>query len=257
MKSNQVILLIAFFCFYSCADIKVYTPSSRFISPESTGRTFGGGVQIENQGGSEITLDFDNDQLDNPGESRNDVSFVAVGLELGIIDRLDFFTKFNFNSPSLSGLKYQILGENRKDATVGNNSLAVTIGAGGSTQESTSSSSGFFSGGDINGSKIKHNVVDASIIFGRRIEESVLMYASYQISKHSVDIELESDDNVNLDGKSFQIESTTTGASLGVIRYFGSVFYMNMELSAQKTKWTNSDESTFAFANLNLGWKWN
>ena len=238
---------------YSCSSITVYNPSSRFMTSESTGRTFAGAGSFGSNGGTQATISLENGKINNEVKLRNNVSPLTGAFEMGIIKQLDFFTKTNINSPSLTGLKYQIYGESRAKADEGNTSIAISIAAGGQSKEAQSNT--IFFSSDIEKYSVHHNVTDFSIMGGHRFDKDILTYASIQYTRNTVKIELESTD-MSLHGKNFIIENNTIGYSLGVVRYW-KTYFLNAELSAQINRWSHSDQMTFAFVNLNMGWKWN
>jgi hypothetical protein len=224
------------------------------MTPESNGRLFSGTGTVGYEKTAEARIDLINDKTNNSLNLSNDVSQVTTSFEMGLFNRLDVFIKPTITTPTLTGLKFQLLGANRAEAAQGNTSLAFTLASGGSTQTSTGSS--IFYEGDLNGYELSHNVTDVSIIFGHRFQADTLTYVSLNKTMHMVNITLESDSNAILDGESFTISNNSTGLNLGLVRYW-NVFFLNLEGSVQEHEWSNTDKTTFANLNLNLGWKWN
>ena len=253
-KGAKALLLTLLVC--SCAKIKVTTPSSRFISPETQGKLLSGSVRVEQQGGTEGTLSFENDQTDNPLELRNNVTPIATSLDLGILENLDLVVKGNGDAAAVYMLKYQIMGKNAQEASAGNQSLAVGIGYG-LQEESQSDSGSTFNdvSGDIS-SSIKQSILDMTLIYGYRPHEDTLLYASVQALKQSFSFHLDADDTPALDGEKFELDTWAYGMALGATRYWEK-YYFSMELSAQRTDYTNNDPTTFGFFSVALGYKWN
>lgn len=249
-------ILIGFIlAFTSCAKIQINSPSSRYITPEAQGKLFSGSVRLEQQAGIEGTVDFSNDETDNPLEQRNNVTPLASSIELGLIENVDFLIKGNYGAPEVYTFKFQVLGSPATNASAGNKSLAVTVGYGTRRDNQSESDTTLFD--DINDNMtadLDQSIMEASVIYGYRPTEDTIAYGSIQLTRQSVTFDLESD-NSTLDGENFTIESTNLGASLGALRYFQK-YYLNVELSAQKTGWTNNDSSTFAFVSMALGYKW-
>lgn len=251
-KRTSLILLI-FIC--SCAKIKVNSPSPRFISPEAQGKLFSGQVRLEQQGGTEGTIDFENDALDNPLALRNTVSGPASSIDLGLLEKLDLTIKGNNNAATVYTLKYQILGESEKQAKAGNRSLAVSLGYGYEVMNENESDVDLFSSSKNTEAEVEQSILETSLIYGYRPHNDTLVYFSGQISKQDINFKLSSD-NSALDGKSFSLNSWIYGLSLGARRDFQKSYFV-MEVSSQNTNWTNNDPMTYAFINMAIGYKWN
>jgi hypothetical protein len=243
----------------SCAQIEVFTPSSRFLSPEATGKTHASRIQIHQIAGTTSTFNFDNDKLDNPLTLKNNKAALGLDFEMGIKSRIDIFTRVNSSSTPLLGAKFQILGDSRKDAKLGNNSLAISI-AGGSLKSSMEEDNAMIGGrtlqDDLDLVSIQQRVFDISLIFGRRVTQDVLIYSSLQATKNDIEVHLSSKENPNLDDKNFKLSTTTYGVALGAIRYW-RVFFINSEISVQSLEWDNNDKSEFLYGAISMGWKWN
>lgn len=65
IRKEGSLLLILIFLSVSCAEIQVISPSSRFINPEAQGKAWQGGFKLIQQAGTEGTLDFEGERLDN------------------------------------------------------------------------------------------------------------------------------------------------------------------------------------------------
>jgi hypothetical protein len=252
-------LLVLALVFTSCAKIKINTPSSRFISPEANGNLFDGSARLSGSSATEGTLNFDNDKTDNPLELRNNVTGLGLDLDLGIVEKLDFIIKGSASAPGVYTIKYQILGDPRSTAQIGNQSLAVTVGYGTQLESQSENDSGIFDDSSDNTSAdIEQSLMEFSVIYGIRpqsLKKEGLFYGSIQASKHDINFEITKSDNIALDGKTFSLNSWSYGASLGAIRYFDK-YYANIEMSAQRTDWTNNDPMTYAFLSMAMGYKW-
>ena len=253
-KSANFILLAMLFS--SCAKIQINTPSSRFISPEANGKLFSGSVRGSTYKGTEGTVDFSEDKTDNPLELRNNVTGLGVDLSLGFIDRLDFLLRSSANAPSIYTLKYQILGAPRLEAKKGNQSLAVTFGyAQQEETQSESDTSVFNDSDDSIEADITQKLVDLSLIYGYRPSDDTLVYGSLQLTQHDVDFKITDSDSSSLTGEKFSINSATYGLALGATRYFNK-FYSTLEVSAQRTNWSNNDPVTYGYLSFAFGFKW-
>ena len=236
----------------SCAEIKVYTPSSKFTSPEAAGKLFAGNASIGLDRGTEGIVSLENDRTDNPLEMNNDNSQLMTSFDLGLMEKLDVFTKVTFGSPTLVGLKYQVYGEARENAGKGNTSVSITY-AGGGSGESASGSSIFFDS-DVNQYDLSHRANDFSIIVGHRFEEDTLTYVTLSRTSNIVNISLEAD-SAPLNGADFEISSVTNGLNLGLVRYWRKM-YVNIEGAIQENEWSNTDKITYGLINISLGIKW-
>jgi hypothetical protein len=255
-RDSLLTLCLISLVFASCAKIKVTTPSSRYISPEAKGKLFSGTARIEQQVGTEGTLDFVGDSLENPLELRNNVTAPSISLDLGIAEKIDFIIKGNSGAPTVYTVKYQFIGENKKAASKGNKSLALTLGYGQSDESQTEDDDTIFneSSDDLN-AEITQALFEVSIIYGYRPQEDTLLYTSIQASKQDISFELKSKTNTNLNVKSFTLNSWSYGASLGAIRYFDTIA-LNVEISAQRTDWNYNDPMTYAFISAALSKSW-
>jgi hypothetical protein len=252
-------LLILVLVLSSCAKIQINTPSSRFISPEANGNLLDGSARLSGSSGTEGTLDFANDKTDNPLELRNNVTGLGFDLDIGVIENLDFIIKGSAYAPAVYTIKYQILGDPRSSAQKGNKSLAVTVGYGTQVESQSENDEGIFDNSNDNiSADIEQSLMEFSIIYGVRpqsLKRDGLFYGSLQASKHDINFEITKSDNALLDGKSFTLNSWSYGASLGAIRYFEK-YYTNIEISAQRTGWTNNNPMTYAFMSMAMGYKW-
>ncbi len=251
---NLQTLILFPLIFISCAKIQINTPSSRFITSEAQGKTLSGSVRLEMQSGTEGTLDFQDEKTDNPLELRNNVTNLGLSLDLGLTQKIDFFLKGNSLAPATYNLKYQIFGPSRKEATKGSHSMAVSLGYGQEYNTELNQDDSIFNDSNDNiTAEVEQSLLEASLIYGHRTHEDVLVYTSVQALKHDINFEFESSNSLN--GKKLTLNSWVYGLSLGAIRYYKK-FYLNLEISAQNTNWTHNDAMTYAFVNLALGYKW-
>ncbi|MDH5414084.1 MAG: hypothetical protein OEW87_08100 [Flavobacteriaceae bacterium] len=251
LKNVNVTLLLLTVIFTSCSKIQITSPSSQYLSPEAQGKLGSGSIRLEQSAGAEGTLDFTGDRLDNPMVMRNNVTPLSAAADIGILEKLDIVFKSNGNAPSTTVLKYQILGDDRLKAKKDNLSLSVAIGYG--EEESSELESDLFNG-SIDAS-ITQQLLEASIIIGKRTSDDSLLYSSLQAFKQDARFKLNAPTNLNLHQKTFRLNTWVYGLSFGAIRYFTSA-YVNLELSAQTTDWNHNDPTTFGFATLAIGTKW-
>jgi hypothetical protein len=258
LKANQrkeinLLVLIFILGITSCARIQVTTPSSRYITPEAKGKLFNGEAAFEQQAGTEATLNFDNDKLDNELILRNNVTPLALRIDLGIVEKIDFIIKGNSNAPTVYTVKYQFLGENQLNAGKGNHSLAATLGYG---QEDLyeNDDSDFFEEDDIE-AELNHKLLEASVIYGYRPHEDTLLYTTILAQKQDVSFILDAPSNASLDKRTFSLHTWSYGANIGAVRYFDKTS-LSIEANVQRTDWTNNDPMTYAFLTAAIGFAW-
>lgn len=251
IKVTSLLLLLLLF---SCAEVRTLTPSSRFISPESAHDTGHGSVQAFYQMGTESTLNANENEFDKPMDLDASARF-SMGLDVNIYEKINLFYFTNQDSAPLFGMKYQLMGPNKKEAKKGDQSLAITLGGGGSS-EAREDENAIFDDSDFHEVRVHRNLLDASIIYGKRIEERVLWYSSVQITQHRLHVAIE-DDSSSLNGESIDYQTTNLGAASGIMLYDKKGrFHFAIEASYQKTKWTKNDESHRAFINGAMGFNW-
>lgn len=258
-KANKLkfILLLSLIFTASCSKIKITTPSSSFVSPEAQGKLLSGGVRLQQQGGTEGTLSFENDQTDNPLELRNNVTPLSGAADLGILEKLDLVVKGHSNAATVYMLKFQLLGDSRVNAKKGNKSLSIGIGYGELDQGQNDDSDSVLSDSDSGvEAAINESMLELSLIYGYRPEEDTLTYLGLHAVRQRFNFELSSSSNTALDGEEFELQTWAYGASAGAVRYFDNNYYANIELSAQRTDYNNNDPTTFAFLNLAIGYYW-
>lgn len=256
-KNNLVFLLIGTVA-ASCAQVvKVHTPAPLFMSAEANGKLLKGGVHLTQQSGTEGTLVLKSEEIDSPMELRNNVSPLTTMLDLGILKQLDLYFRGGAGEgPAVIGLKYQVLGQPKTEAKKGNQSLAIALATGGVHRTTEEDREELFTNNDYDfKSEVSQSLTEASLIYSYRTEDDVVVYSGLKHSSHSFDVEVKSSSDPEVDGLGGDFSTDVLGASLGAIRYFTSL-ELSLELSAQKTDWTNNKETTFVFLSGALGWRW-
>lgn len=248
---NSLLLLLIILTFASCSQVRIHSAATRFISPEATGKTLSGEIEVQVQSGTEATITLESNEINKPMKLRNDVTPIGTGLNLGLLERVDFIGYGRTNGAPLYGVKVQLIGDPKAQAKKGNFSAAITAGMG--SAESKFSKSELFSSEDTEAS-VSQSIKDYSVIVGYRTEDDVVLYLSAQMTNHKVDLSLESTE-ASLDGKKINLLSDNLGLSVGAIRYEGS-FVIKLEASAQQTNWTNNEQTTFGVAGVSVGRHW-
>lgn len=242
--------LLSLLFLISCAQIELKTPSSRFMSPETSGKALNYGLQLIQQSGVEAKINIVANELDKVDLS-NSASPLTYSGYVGVLDKLDIIYYNYIDSASLLGVKYQILGESKANAKQGNQSLALTLGGGG--QSKTTTSQDLFDE-EVDKTELEQNLVDASIIYGYRTTDNILVYSSLHISNHSAKLKIISNNDSALDGQTETYKTSNLGLSLGSMIYNKKKnVHLSIEASAQRVNWTHTDEKTFGFISGAIG----
>lgn len=252
---NSFYTILLFIFTVSCAQIEVNSPSSRYITPEAKGKLLSGEVKVEAQMDQESELDFSNNKTDNELSMSHHIA-ATLNLNIGLLERMDFILKNYSGAPSVFTFKYQILGNTFYQAKKGDHSLAVTLGHGKKFETQKDDSNSVFSGptSDIE-AKIEHSLSEASIIYGKRIEDDIILYSSIQVYKQDINFELESVDNTTLNGKTFTLNSWNYGLAFGMVRYYESL-NITLEASALRTDFNHNEPTTHAFVGAAVSYFW-
>lgn len=252
-KIENSLLLLTAIVLSSCSQLRVYTPTSRFLTSETTGKLFSGTGSIGAESIVQSEISLENNEKDNPLKLSHNKNAFTSSFEMGLLERLDLYIKPSLTTPVLTGFKFQFYGQSRKEAKKGNTSVALTMASANSSEEVDDSSGIFFD--DIRGYSMGHNISDISIILGHRFKEDTLTYVSINKSMNTVNIDIKS--NTPLDGEKITMTNNVTGLNIGVVRYWEK-YFLNLEGSVQENQWSkNSEKTTYANLNFNLGWTWN
>lgn len=245
--------LILTLLFVSCSRIGIKTPASRFITPEANGKLFHGKVTIESQASTSGFLNLSDDKIDNSMDlviDTDDINILGL-FEFGLHEKIDFIVKGHQGAPPVQAIKYQFIGKPLTEAKKGDQSFAMTLGAG---TESRGDKDNTTVNGEVD-ADIYHRVFDIGLIAGKRVEDDTLVYLSLNYSKHEAEFELESSDRPNLNGEKFELKSDVYGINLGTAKYY-KYFFMMTEFSIQHTNWTHNDPTTMGLVAGAVGWKW-
>tara|TARA_Y100000780_G_scaffold232456_1_gene264111 strand:- start:31935 stop:32711 length:777 start_codon:yes stop_codon:yes gene_type:complete len=251
-------LLIGLFFLASCANkVRVHTPAPLFMTAETKGKSLGGDFLFSISGGTEGSIDLDDDDLDGPLALRNDVAPVYMHLGIGIVEKVDFYLRSSSaESPGALGLKWQFLGKSKQEAQKGDHSLAMFLGGGSST--SSRKSDDIFDGDSDSDfeAEADQKIREIGVIHSYRSGEETVTYSSLRMGMHELNVDITKDTgSPSLAGEEFDTKTTFVNASVGVKRYWGKKT-ASLELSAQNTKWSNNESTTFAFISGAFGWHW-
>ena len=256
-KAIKLFTLLLFFA--SCSQVKTLTPSSRFITPESGEDLGHGNFQLFYQTGTRATLNATETDFEKPMNLDDGVNF-SFATDINIHKKISLIYYSNgMDSAPLFGAKYQLLGPTKSKAKKGDHSLSITLGGGAAGEvRKTSDNSGddFFDSLDVDQININRNLLDLSIIHGKRLTDRVLWYSSIHLNQHKLHVSIE-DDSSSLNGESVDYQTTNLGLASGLMIYDKKgKYHFALEASFQKTKWTKNDETQRGFINGAVGYNW-
>lgn len=245
----------------SCShSIKVRTPSSRFISPEAGGRLFASEVSGFYAAGTRAKVNLKNEKVDDPLVLDNDTAlFDSIGLNasIGLHEKFDLVMSAGGNhTPTLFGIKYQLIGKKRKDAKKGDQSLAITImnGTSGQTQESGEDLE-LTPQDDDTKVELDRDVMDYSIIYGKRLSDTGLAYAGLSYTSYKFKGTLDSQSS-ELNNKVLKNSGEIIGAHIGYISYVNKILSLKIETSAQQVNWDYTKAKTFGYISGGMAFYW-
>ena len=190
-------------------------------------------------------------------EIENAIYSLGLLFDIGIWDKLDFITYAPINAGSIYGFKLQVLGKNRSEAKKGDHSFAVTGGYGYTDHiENNNEAIEITATDDDVRADIIERTQDFSFIYGYRMADDALFYATFAFTKQIFETHLTSSDVPSLDGTNIEIHNSKQTVAVGGIRYFGKTHF-KLELAAQRMEWDNTDKMSFAYINAAYGWNWN
>lgn len=241
--------------------IDVRTPSTQMISPEAIGKRFMGEASVFSSQGTLAEVDLENEQSDNPlllSESPSLLGNIGGNAEVGAFTSMDVVIRSTGDdAPIMAGLKYQIFGDPRVSAKRGNHSLAIVGLFGMATKDERNDDAIELTPQDEEvDTQIDIMASDVSLIYGYRIEDTVLAYIGSTYSTMSFKGELESDKNATLDGKEIDYSGHTTGANLGLMIDLGRLVNLKLEGSHQKVNWEKTDPRSFNYVSIGVGFNW-
>ena len=258
-KSASLLFLVSLFS--SCSHtIKVRTPSTRFISPEAGGKLFASEVSGFYAGGTKASVNLKNERTTDPlvlDNNTNLIDSIGLNANIGLHEKIDFImTSGGDNTPVLYGVKYQLIGKKRVESKKGDQSLAITIMAGNAGQTQKSGEDLELTPMDDDTEvELDRDSTDYSLIYGKRIQDTLLAYTGVSYTKTKISGVLQSQ-SVNLDGKSINYTAEAIGAHIGLISYVSKFVSLKFEVSGQQINWTHTDSETFGYISGGMAFYW-
>lgn len=253
---RKIVKLLFLLILTGCSHrIKFKTPATRFISPESGGKAWATEASIYNVAATTATLNLSNEKTNNPLElSHNEDLQVGINASIGIIDKLDFITLFDGQGTTdLYGVKYQILGKNRKEAKKGDHSFALTAAYGNGYETSKEGEDLELVPMDEDTKLDLHKQAqDIGLIYGKRTSDKTLTYLGINYTTYQYSGPLTSQNN-NLDGKNIYYGGKVLGANLGINHYVGDHLIFKFELNTQRVQWDHTDPMILSAVSFGIG----
>jgi hypothetical protein len=261
-KDNFLFISCILLILSSCGStIGVRSPLNSFISPEAAGETFKGEVNgfLSIASKNNIELDDSSGTIKKTVSQDNEVED-TIGLNgtMGIIERLDVVViSPGSKTPTLLGLKYQVIGQGRTKAVKGNHSLSIValLGNQESTQENDDAVEFVATDEEATGD-MQIESTDIRLIYGYRFENRKMVYGGLSSVKINYDVELSSD-NLAFDNREISGAASAIGAHLGMAFYAKEAFNLKVEAAGQKIKWDDHKEVTIGTVIASLGLFWN
>jgi hypothetical protein len=217
----------------SCA-ISYNMPDTRFETPETTGKRWGGELNAGYGYGKdvELTSDFSQRWVDTDNPTLKREKFLTAGGRLGIDERIDLGLQVITDLGTLFKAKYQFLGKKGEKGFQA--ALSLHGGSGGEKKEETSNT---YSKADLD-----NTVFGGDLILGYRFNEELIGYSSF----FSDYLQFEVNQTRGTTTRLFKGKSRNTGGNLGLAACYNGTFVLKAEYAGatleinNKKMWSNS-----------------
>lgn len=235
--------LVLFFLLYllgGCAT-KYIVPGNRFITPETQGGALKGAFEFQQTSATQLTIDTSNGSVDDgvlyAATTRSGFQFSE-----SLFDNFDFMWSHTGSANSMLGGKLQIIGDPRAAKGSGHR-LSIAALFGTNEHETEDKSVKFELGGK-----------EFLILYGYRINESFLPYASISLATYDFRGKVSSSDPL-LNGA--EPELTTKARSLsGGIEFSFNAFFAKLEATYQKLATTDTKDKDQTMFGYSVGYSW-
>lgn len=233
-------LILCLLLVASCAT-KYIIPGNRFISPESQGGALRGQIEFQQTSANQLAVDLSNGSIDD-GVIYSDVIRSGFLVSNSFFDRFDLLWSHTGAANSMIGGKLQFAGGSRSSKSAGHKaSLGVLFG--GNEHETDDASVEF----ELTGREYL-------LLYGYRISENILPYASFSYSTYAFSGVVNSSDPI-IDG--LKPEFVTTGQSLsGGFELSFDAFFAKLEATYQQLKTDSTKDRTRFMFGYSLGFQW-
>lgn len=227
------------------------------ISPEAQGKFLHGSADaVRVQSVRTYQMDFSGDRTDKKLNAVEGTYAVGISGELGLFKRLDVFILPSIvMSPTIYGLKFQFLGEPKREATKGNFSASVMAGTGGFSQSRKDSNNDLdVIDGSIDEIKMNMSHDDVGLIAGYRWTEKLLHYVNGLYIDEKVDGKV-TNNSGTLTNAPFKFHNTAMLYSMGAI-YYLKIVYFKLDYSHLITDWSYGGKHVANTLNGGFGFHW-
>lgn len=250
----------------SCSTSKLYTPTTKMLSPEGHGKKGSGFLEVRAGTYRRDKADFsDNTTSNRPLKKLDEPKYwPSANAEVGLIRRLDVYVNTNFlvPAPFIAGFKYQVLGDTLEEAKRKNFSLSAFAGLGRSNSGSEDSKAFIQLEDNDNKDNLKRiefrtDHKEAGLVMGYRWADSFLHYVSGTYYHQDLSGKVTTKDKV-LNKKRFDFIQTGKIYSMGLMHFFGekSMWYIKADFSHTMYDFSFKSERTMNTFNGALGFSW-
>jgi hypothetical protein len=253
LVAMKILFLLSLLSLISCST-NVRSLGTRMLSPESQGELGKGAIDARIQGNMNSKLNFANDKTQNHVE--RGVPSYALGLagDMGLVRKLDVYAIAPLNDAAgVLGLKYQLIGESRKEAKKGNFSVSIAGGFGSSSTEATSSDL-TVNGDNVKKLKTDRDLIEGGLIAGYRWADNIVNYVNaYYVNQH-VEGKVSTDSGVLVNAP-FHYNQNSYIYSTGLI-FYNNRLQLKVDYSHMVSNWIKTGSHTASTLNGGIGLSW-
>lgn len=255
---NQFFLILSLFILVSCStELKYKMSNHKFLTPETKGKFLKGDIALAYQQSQKVVLATAYDHIIfnlpatvNTNSSMDRTGEVNLPITLGLLSLLDFYTL-----DSSYGLKFQFWGSPEMERTLGwKAAIALAYGY----EHNDSSGLTYTSGNNSRSynTDIKVKNYDVSLIFGKRLTETFLLYLSLMRDYYNYSGSLTSTQfsNINVSGHSIN-QGAVLGAHL-IESNSKRPFFFKLEGGVVDGQLDSRNSRTAATFGGDVGWSW-
>ena len=241
---KKFLSIILPFAFVGCSSVSFSIPSGRMISPEANGQLVDaqGDIRLTGATRSKITVTSQGEDK----VSYNQALAPGAYLDLGLLKRLDIYIALPYDSPGMTGLKFQFLGKPRKENQKG--WKASIVGAWGRMEEESSDFDIFAEENGIKVDSYKITSSDLGAIIGYRKNEKQLFYLGSHITLYELD-SVTNQSGIIINDHESEVIST----QVGFIYNRKDNIDFKLEVSGQRINWDFGKTEENLSASLAIG----
>jgi opacity protein-like surface antigen len=234
------LILLALLFLGSCAT-KYIIPGNRFITAETQGGQLKGAFEFQQTSANQLTIDTSQGTVDE-GVTYAETTRSGFQFSESLFNSFDFMWAHTGSANSMLGGKLQIIGDSRASKATGHKvSLAALFG--GNEHETDDESVKFELGGK-----------EFLIIYGYRINESILPYTGLSIATYNFNGKIHSSDS-SLNGLEPKLTTKSTSLNTGV-EFTWESFFAKLEATYQKLTTTDTKDKDRFMYGYSIGYSW-